>query len=68
MFEDHTALVRSSPAKRESTLREIQQLGADTIRVEVKWNEVAPQPTSRQAADVRRHQPRHLRAPATTTT
>jgi cellulase (glycosyl hydrolase family 5) len=46
LFEDHTALVRSSPVKRERTLREIQQLGADTIRIELKWNEVAPQPNS----------------------
>ena len=47
VFEDHTALVRSGPVKREKTLREIQQeLGADTLRVEVKWSEVAPSPNS----------------------
>ncbi len=46
LFEDHNALVRSGPVKREKTLREIQQLGADTVRVEVKWSEIAPRPNS----------------------
>jgi Cellulase (glycosyl hydrolase family 5) len=47
VFEDHTALVRSSPSKRARTLSEIRRLGADTLRVEVRWNEVAPRPRSR---------------------
>jgi len=42
VFEDHTALVRVGPAQRQRTLDELRRLGADTLRVEVKWNEVAP--------------------------
>ena len=37
-------LVRSGPAVREQTLNEIRALGADTLRIEVKWSEVAPSP------------------------
>ena len=44
MFEDHVYLVRSGPAVREQALEEIRALGADTLRVEVKWSEVAPSP------------------------
>jgi hypothetical protein len=44
MFEDHVFLVRSGPVVREDALREIQGLGADTLRIEVKWSEVAPSP------------------------
>ena len=44
MFEDHVFLVRSGPAVREQTLDEIRALGADTLRIEVKWSEVAPSP------------------------
>jgi hypothetical protein len=44
VFEDHTALVRSGPERRERVLRELKELGADTLRVELKWNEVAPAP------------------------
>ncbi len=48
VFEDHTALVRTTPAERQRTLEEIRlRMGADTLRVEVKWNEVAPQPSAR---------------------
>jgi hypothetical protein len=47
VFEDHPHLVYSPPAKREALLNEVKDLGADTIRVEVKWNEVAPSPSSR---------------------
>ena len=48
VFEDHTALVRTTPAKRQQTLNEIRlHMGADTLRIEVKWNEVAPLPTAR---------------------
>ena len=48
MFEDHTALVRTTPAKRQAVLNELRlHMGADTLRVEVKWNEVAPQPSAR---------------------
>ena len=31
--------------RRQQTLDELKSLGADTLRVEVKWNEVAPCPT-----------------------
>ena len=48
IFEDHPYLVRTDTATRERTLDEIKQLGADTIRVEVKWDEVAPNPGSRK--------------------
>jgi hypothetical protein len=42
IFEDHPYLVQTTPDIREQTLNEIQQLGADTIRIELKWNEIAP--------------------------
>jgi Cellulase (glycosyl hydrolase family 5) len=48
MFEDHPTLVRSGPVVREQTLSTIQALGADTLRVEVKWAEVVPNPGSRK--------------------
>jgi hypothetical protein len=47
IFEDHPYLVRTDSVTRERTLDEITQLGADTLRVEVKWDEVAPNPGSR---------------------
>jgi len=46
VFEDHAKLVRSS-VTRDRTLSEIGALGTDTIRIEVKWNEVAPAPLQR---------------------
>jgi hypothetical protein len=46
MVEDHPYLVRSGPAVRDATLNEIKALGADAIRVEVKWSEVAPDPAA----------------------
>ena len=42
VFEDHDALVREGEAQRERTLDELRTLGVDTLRVGVKWNEVAP--------------------------
>jgi hypothetical protein len=45
IFEDHTALIRNGAPRRQETLNELQILGADTLRVSVKWNEVAPRPT-----------------------
>ena len=42
IVEDHTPLIRSGPERREQTLRELRRLGADTLRLGVKWNEVAP--------------------------
>jgi hypothetical protein len=47
MFEDHVLLVRSGPEARENTLTEIRNLGADTLRIEVKWSEVAPDPAAK---------------------
>ena len=46
MVEDHPTLVRSGPGVREATLNEIKALGADALRIEVKWSEVAPDPTA----------------------
>jgi hypothetical protein len=47
IFEDHAKLVRSSASTRARTLSEIGALGADTIRIEVRWSEVAPAPLQR---------------------
>src|SRR6266540_5750695 len=47
MFEDHARLVRASTSTRERTLSEVGALGADTIRIEVRWSEVAPAPLQR---------------------
>jgi hypothetical protein len=46
VFEDHSALIRSDAKRRQAVLLQIRELGADTLRVLVKWNEVAPQPNS----------------------
>jgi hypothetical protein len=46
IIEDHTALIRSGHERRAQTLREFKELGADTVRLAVKWNEVAPSPRS----------------------
>jgi hypothetical protein len=48
VFEDHTDLVRTTPARRQAMLEELKtRMGVDTLRIEVKWNEVAPQPGAR---------------------
>jgi len=48
VFEDHDALVRTTPGKRQAMLEELRgRMGVDTLRIEVKWNEVAPAPSSR---------------------
>jgi hypothetical protein len=47
IFEDHTALVQRGVAKRVETLNRIKDLGADTLRIEFRWNEIAFSPTSR---------------------
>jgi len=46
IFDDHAALVRSSRERRDGVLRELRSLGADTIRVLARWNEIAPRPSS----------------------
>jgi hypothetical protein len=48
IFEDHPTLVRSGPIVREQTLETIKGLGADTLRIEVKWAEVAPHSGSKK--------------------
>ena len=48
MFEDHPTLVRSGPIVREQTLETIKALGADTLRIEIKWAEVVPRPGARK--------------------
>src|SRR5437764_520833 len=48
IFEDHPTLVRSGPIVRQQTLDTIKALGADTLRVEVKWAEVAPRPGAKK--------------------
>src|SRR2546423_5121266 len=48
MFEDHPTLVRSGAVVREHTLETIKALGADTLRIEVKWAEVAPRPGAKK--------------------
>jgi hypothetical protein len=48
MFEDHPTLVRSGPVIRQQTLDTIRALGADTLRIEVKWAEVAPRPGAKK--------------------
>ncbi len=42
VFEDHDALVREGEARRAQTLAELRALGVDTLRIGIKWNEVAP--------------------------
>jgi hypothetical protein len=40
--------VRTTPAKRQALLQELRTyLGVDTLRIELKWNEVAPAPSAR---------------------
>jgi cellulase (glycosyl hydrolase family 5) len=46
VFEDHNALIRNGALRRQQTLNELKSLGADTLRISVKWNEVAPRPKS----------------------
>jgi hypothetical protein len=46
IIEDHTPLIRSGEKRREETLRDMRRLGADTLRVGLKWSEVAPSPRS----------------------
>jgi hypothetical protein len=47
IIEDHAAFVQSPPAKRARALREARMLGADTVRVQLKWDEVAPDPRAK---------------------
>jgi hypothetical protein len=48
IIEDHTPLIRSGERRRELTLREMRDMGADTLRVGLKWSEVAPGVESRR--------------------
>jgi hypothetical protein len=47
VFEDHTALVKSPVTERIRRLNEVKDLGVDTLRIEVKWNEVTRSPSAR---------------------
>jgi Cellulase (glycosyl hydrolase family 5) len=47
IVEDHPKLIGSGPATRDATLEELRNLGADALRIEVKWSEVAPQPRTK---------------------
>src|ERR1051325_1269823 len=48
IFEDHPTLVNSGGAIRQQSLDTIRALGADTLRIEVKWAEVAPSPGAKR--------------------
>ena len=48
IFEDHTALVQRGVAKRVETLNRIKDLGADTLRIEFRWHEIAPDPRAKR--------------------
>jgi len=48
IIEDHTPLIRSGPDRRARTLEEMRALGADTLRLAVKWSEVAPRADERR--------------------
>ena len=45
IFQDDASLIFSGPEKRERTLDELARLGVDTIRLNVRWNRYAPEPT-----------------------
>ena len=61
IFEDHNALIRSGRERRAADARRAaSDLGADTLRVAVKWNEVAPAPARRPAPALRRLRPGRL--------
>jgi len=47
IFEDHTALVQSGVDRRVATLQRVAELGPDTLRIEFRWNEIAPSPKSK---------------------
>ena len=48
VFDDPIRLTKRNPTTALRTLREIQALGADTIRVAVRWATVAPRPNSKR--------------------
>jgi hypothetical protein len=48
IIEDHTPLIRSGEQRREQALRDMRGLGADTLRIGLKWSEVAPAARSRR--------------------
>ena len=47
IFEDHTALVQSGVNKRVAMLNRIQNLGADTLRIQFRWSEITHDPRSK---------------------
>jgi Cellulase (glycosyl hydrolase family 5) len=48
IFEDPSRVTSSAPLTKSRTLTEIKSLGADTIRVQVRWASVAPSPHSKR--------------------
>jgi Cellulase (glycosyl hydrolase family 5) len=47
VFEDHRNLVGSGEARRQNTLEQIENLGADTLRIQVRWSDVVPSRSAR---------------------
>jgi Cellulase (glycosyl hydrolase family 5) len=47
IFQDDGVLQQSGPDAQKSALRQIRNLGADTVHVLVGWRRIAPSPTSR---------------------
>jgi hypothetical protein len=48
IFEDHNHLVPVTDEARAQALADIAGLGADTLRIQVKWDQVAPSPGARE--------------------
>ncbi|MFL5821778.1 MAG: hypothetical protein ACJ76S_13940 [Solirubrobacteraceae bacterium] len=46
MFQDDLQLLYSGGDRRDATLKTLQAIGVDSIRVFVSWNSIAPNPTS----------------------
>src|SRR5215208_2898022 len=46
IFQDDAALFGDDAGKREQALDEMQALGVDTVRANVLWNRIAPDPTN----------------------
>jgi hypothetical protein len=47
IFEDPHSLVNAGAEQRAQSLDEIKGLGADTLRIALRWGEVAPDPSSK---------------------
>ena len=60
VFEDHSALVRTTPAARERTLRELAGLGADTLRIEGEVERARAGAAGTPPSELRSRRPRGL--------